>query len=146
MSNTIWPGPGDCPRCGAPAQEAHDFPCYKIRSGKLFRWHKFYGHLDRAWSFPILRFRGWTIRLHKFVAPDDWGYHSHPAKALRLILWGGYVEEFPCGTRMTWRPGMWGIVEPDLHHRVAELRNGRFSLSLWIRSPHTHEVKEIPIP
>lgn len=42
----------------------------------------------------LCSWRGWRLDLHKFVRADDAScFHTHPAKAFRLILWGGYVEE-----------------------------------------------------
>ena len=109
------------------------------------KWINFYGEkgdeykLDHAYSFTLLKFRGWSVRFHKFVATDESGYHSHPATAFRLVLKGGYVEELPNGTRRAWRPGMFGLVETGFYHRIAELPKGK-SYSLWIRAPHTEEV------
>jgi hypothetical protein len=92
----------------------------------------------------LFSFRGWTVRLHKFTSPDDPGcFHSHPAVAYRLILWGGYVEERLDGEIHKWRmwkPGQFGRVDPDLVHRIAHLP-GKVSISLWIRGPITHKVQ-----
>ena len=74
------------------------------------------------------------VDLHKFVGKDDAEcFHTHPAYAIRVILWGGYVEELEGGRHRTWIPGMVGLVRPTTSHRVAGLRNGRSSYSLWIR-------------
>jgi hypothetical protein len=67
-------------------------------------------------------------------------YHTHPAKALRLVLWGGYVEELEDGTRVQWWPGKVGLVRPDLSHRIASLPRGN-SYSLWLRGPKTHKIE-----
>ncbi len=32
-----------------------------------------------------------------------------------------------------WRAGMIGLVKPTCSHRIAGLRNGRVSYSLWVR-------------
>lgn len=89
----------------------------------------------------LVKFRGWTVRLHRFEHPDDPGcFHSHPAVAYRLILWGGYVEETPDGAHKSWRPLMLGRVDPDFVHRIHSLRNGRTSITLWVRGPITHKV------
>lgn len=78
--------------------------------------------------------KGFHIDLHKFVGVDDEGcFHSHPAWAVRLVLWGGYVEELSNGRRKIWFPGMLGLVRPKLSHRIVGLRNGRVSYSLWVR-------------
>lgn len=62
---------------------------------------------------------GWKLCLHKVVADDDVDcFHTHPATALRIILWGGYVEELEDGTHRSWWPGMMSIVRPELSHRL----------------------------
>lgn len=122
----------------------------------MFRWKANpYTRKDGTTTFfmrKLLGFRGWTIRLHKFTDADDPGcFHSHPAKAWRLILWGGYVEEiYPVGYEennispwfafRTWKPGDFGYVAPDFVHRIDKLR-GKVSISLWIRGPITHKVQ-----
>jgi hypothetical protein len=74
------------------------------------------------------------IDVHKFAAKDDPDcFHTHPAYAIRIILWGGYVEELEDGRHRTWFPGMVGVITPAYSHRIAGLRNGRSSYSLWIR-------------
>lgn len=89
----------------------------------------------------LLSFRGWSIRLHKFTDADDPGcFHSHPSKAWRYILWGGYVEEHFSGYKMEWKPLDFGYVAPDFVHRIDSLR-GKVSISLWIRGPITHKVQ-----
>jgi hypothetical protein len=55
------------------------------------------------------------------------------------VLWGGYVEEMPDGTKKTWRPGMAGVVRPDFVHRIDRLL-ARRSFSLWLRGPITHKI------
>lgn len=101
------------------------------------RWDKWIGSIDgrpTLWVKHIFCGRGRHVDLHKIVAVDDPDcFHTHPAYAVRLILWGGYVEELEGGARKTWRPGMIGLVKPTCSHRIAELRNGRVSHSLWIR-------------
>lgn len=82
----------------------------------------------------ILYWRGRRIDLHKMVNADRAGcYHTHPAYAIRWIVWGGYVEELEDGTKKTWMPGMGGLVRPELSHRIDKLLNGRSSYSLWFR-------------
>lgn len=84
----------------------------------------------------IVRLFGCMVQLHKFVKADAVGcFHSHPAYAFRLVLWGGYAEETKDGRWRFWFPGRFGIVKPSFEHRIAGLRNGRSSLSLWIRGP-----------
>lgn len=89
----------------------------------------------------LIKFRGWTVRVHRFDHADDAGcFHSHPAVAYRLILWGGYWEETIWGDLVEWRPGSFGKIVPDFEHRIHKLRK-RSSYSLWIRGPITHKVK-----
>lgn len=95
-------------------------------------------------SKTLFRFKGWKICLHKFVESDREGcFHTHPAKAWRVVLRGGYKEKLPDGTQHTLRPGYIGKVMPDYAHRISELLNGEFSYSLWIRGPITHKIKLI---
>lgn len=86
------------------------------------------------WARHLFCRRGRHIDLHKIIAKDDPEcFHTHPAYAIRIILWGGYVEELEGGRHRMWRPGMIGLVKPTCSHRIAGLRNGRVSISLWIR-------------
>lgn len=85
---------------------------------------------------------GCKVQLHKFVRADDPEcFHTHPAWAVRIVLWGGYVEERGNGTWRMWWPGRIGVVRPELEHRVAGLRNGRSSFSLWLRGPKCREIQ-----
>lgn len=94
----------------------------------------------------VLRIRwlpaGWSLDLHKMVGADSPGcYHTHPAKAWRLVLWGGYIEELEDCTRVRcWWPGRFGIVQPELSHLIAALPHGT-SYSLWLRGPKTHDIQ-----
>jgi|ERR1700680_3562271 hypothetical protein len=101
------------------------------------RWDEWRGSMDgrpTLWVRHILCGRGHHIDIHKMIAADDLNcFHTHPAYAIRLILWGGYVEELEGGARKIWRPGMVGVVRPACSHRIAELRNGSVSYSLWVR-------------
>ncbi|ABM97047.1 hypothetical protein [Methylibium petroleiphilum] len=109
------------------------------------RWDEWRGSLDgrpTMWIRRLARVRGWTIDLHKFVGPDDPGcFHTHPSRAFRLVLAGGYVEEVEGGQRRAWRVGRFGLVRPELSHRIEQLLNGRWSYSLWIRGPKTHRIE-----
>lgn len=62
------------------------------------------------------------------------------ARAVRIVLAGGYVEEIETGHRRVWRPAMVGIVRPSLSHRIASLINSRVSYSLWVRAPKTAPI------
>lgn len=107
-------------------------------------WHEWRGAMDGRpvlWVRHVLRGFGCRVDIHKMVAADDAAcFHTHPARAIRIILWGGYVEETIDGYLRRWRPGMAGVVRPDFCHRVAELSNGRASYSLWIRFRKTAKV------
>lgn len=117
-------------------------------------WDEWRGSLDgrptmwisRLIQIPFWRRNGkwlsFRVDLHKFVGADDPGcFHSHPAWAIRVPYWGGYVEEiFSPPLRhfkilRTWKPLSIGIVPPSLTHRVDALLNGVASYSLWIRGP-----------
>lgn len=106
-------------------------------------WSEWRGSLDgrpTMWITYLLKRPSLQISLHKFVAPDDAEcFHSHPATAIRCILWGGYTEELFSGRVVRWRVGHIGLVRPWLCHRIAEL-HGSASYSLWIRFRKTHEV------
>lgn len=121
----------------APDQTAH--------TGRGLNWDEWRGSIDGRPSMLVKRLFdrwGYRVDLHKFIRADDPDcYHTHPATAVRIILWGGYVEavldrhEIP-GTVLdvrTWKPGRIGIVRPELCHRIHRLLNGRSSYSLWLR-------------
>lgn len=109
---------------------------------RLDEWR---GNLDGRptfWSRTLVELFGVRVSLHRMVAADDPAcFHTHPAFAIRLILSGGYVEELESGEAVTWVPGAFGIVKPELAHRVASLCNGRSSYSLWIRGPKIAPTK-----
>lgn len=91
----------------------------------------------------IVAWRGCRIDLHKIIYPDPWEcFHSHPAGwAIRIILWGGYVEEMYDGTMRYWRPGRIGIVRHSDVHRINRLLSARPSYSLWIRGKVRHQTQ-----
>ena len=95
----------------------------------------------------LLRIGGWRLDLHKFVRADDEGcFHTHPAYALRVVLWGGYEEEVEIGTSALtyhrfWGPLNFGIVQPTYCHRVSKVLNGVSSYSLWLRAPAWYDVQ-----
>ena len=87
------------------------------------------------------------IGFHVFEDADEEGcFHSHPAWAFRLVLWGGYVEEAwirkDLGLngyhyvlkKRRFFPGRFGFVAPHFEHRIDRLMFKR-SVSLWIRGP-----------
>lgn len=118
-------------------------------------WDRWIGNLDGepVYFQKVLArwtWRGilWTLRLHKFVKADNPGcFHTHPAHAYRLVLWGGYVEEIYkpedpyWGPARTWTPGDYGYVAPSLCHRVHQLINGRTSYSLWLHGPKVASIE-----
>jgi hypothetical protein len=100
----------------------------------------------------LLTWRGFRLDLHKIAEADsEFCFHSHPARAIRFILWNGYVEEClpsqlyyllnsDCPSlTIRWYPFQWGVVEPDFTHRLDSLPKGP-SYSLWLRFPVTHHV------
>lgn len=96
---------------------------------------------EQAWRD---RLRGtWRVRLHRFVGPDDAGYHNHPfAWALSLnvsALWGaGYVEEVlqphllpkPLGFCRR-RVRLFNWIPLSKYHRIVELKPGLFGWGCW---------------
>lgn len=89
----------------------------------------------------LFSFGGRSIRLHKIIYPDPWEqFHTHPGRAIRIILWGGYVEEMHDGTMREWLPGMIGLLRHDDCHRINRLRHERPSYSLWLRGKARHET------
>ncbi len=80
---------------------------------------------------------GCRIDLHKMVAADNlMCFHTHPAHAIRFIIWGGYYDEeikFNRYIFRKWRLFSIGWIKPSFAHRIHELRNGKSSYSLWIK-------------
>jgi hypothetical protein len=108
---------------------------------KFDEWRGSFDGRPALFIKKLVRAFGCVVQLHKFVRADDEGcYHTHPAWAMRLILKGGYVEELGDGTRISWPPGMVGLVAPALEHRIHSLLDDRSSWSLWIRGPKMARV------
>jgi hypothetical protein len=109
-----------------------------------FKWDEWRGSLDgrpTLWVKHVWRWRGRLIDIHKMTGKDDPEcFHTHPAVAIRIILWGGYVEEMEGGRHRMWLPGMIGLVRATCSHRIVGLRNGKASYSLWIRFRRTAPV------
>ncbi|KZL17925.1 hypothetical protein PsWM33_05134 [Pseudovibrio sp. WM33] len=109
------------------------------------RWDELRGSREDRPTLMIkklIRFLGCVVQIHKFAAADREGcFHTHPAWALRVVLWGGYVEETGCGRWRVWFPGRIGIVRPSYEHRIAGLMNGKSSWSLWVRGPKVAPIK-----
>lgn len=108
-------------------------------------WDEWRGDLDgRAvmWIKTVAARLGCRIDLHKFVDHDSPGcFHTHPAHAVRIVLWGGYVEELEDGTLHCWRPGDMGLVPPRMSHRVLGLLDAKPAYTLWLRGRKTHVVE-----
>lgn len=116
-------------------------------------WQEWRGSMDGRPSMFIrnlFSFRGYKLDLHKMVRADDpTCFHTHPAKAIRFILWGGYTEQiliniFDSKDRHSYSKKQWiigdiGIVRPDLCHRIDSLHK-QVSYSLWFRFPKTHSI------
>ncbi len=100
-------------------------------------WDKFVGAgLAIKW---LLHVRGRRVQLHRINKADELGcFHTHPAKAVRIILWGGYTEELEDGTFVEWKPGNIGLVRPSFSHRIHKVDT---SYSLWIRGRVTTNVE-----
>lgn len=108
-------------------------------------WNEWIYDLKTGWrTFYITRliyWRGRRVDLHKIVRADSPGcYHTHPAKAFRLILWGGYVEELEDGRKKTWQAGQFGMVPHDMSHRFHAVLSSEPCYTLWIRGRITHDV------
>jgi hypothetical protein len=111
----------------------------------MIRWDEWRGSLDgrpTMWIKALASWRGFNLELHKIVAADDAEcFHSHSAKAIRMILWKGYVEQIFGGGYRWWCLGNVGIVHPSLCHRIATVRHGGPSYSLWLRFPKSAKVE-----
>lgn len=113
-------------------------------------WDEWRGSLDGRPTMLIKRlvhFASWRLDLHKMIRGDDLEcFHTHPAFALRVVLWGGYEEQVDVsgGGALSycrvWGPANFGIVKPSLCHRVSRLLNGSSSYSLWLRAPARYDV------
>lgn len=131
------------------------------------KYESWVGHSDDGpvvmWIKTLFTVKKWKTQLHKIVKADLPGcFHTHPARALRVVLGAGYIEEVWVATLMevpcksldkvwrvpggngwtyyrTIRRGFIGWVTPNYTHRVASLL-GTSSISLWIRGPVTHKI------
>lgn len=87
---------------------------------------------------------GHKFDIHKFVNRDNAGcFHTHPAYAWRIVLWGGYTEQVlnDDGTKEFFDlpVGVIDKVEPKYCHRLHSLK-GKTSWSLWIRGPVVEKI------
>jgi len=117
---------------------------------KWDKWRKNLEGKDVFYTKFLFTIFGVRFAIHKMVGPDtENAYHTHPAKAIRVILWGGYSEDIyekaddgaKLVTGARWFPGKIGLVKPSTTHRVSAIHNGRSSYSLWIRFKETEEVQ-----
>jgi len=112
-------------------------------------WDEWRGDLDGNPTMLIkhlVTFRGRRADLHKIIGADPLNaYHTHPATAIRLVLWNGYVEELESsektGRRFRHcRPGHISVVRPETSHRIHFVVRG-VSYSLWLRGLKTHKTE-----
>lgn len=108
-------------------------------------WHKTIN--SERDGLPMLRIKhlvklfGCRIDMHRIDYPDPWGcFHSHPANAIRVILRGGYSEEYFDGTMKERKPWYIGLVKHSDVHRINRLRGPTVSYSLWFRGRVRHET------
>jgi hypothetical protein len=120
----------------------------------MIAWDRWIGNLDgepvyfqkrlASWTWKGVL---WTLRLHKFVKADNPEcFHTHPAHAYRLVLWGGYIEEvmvpgLPGRSLVGWGPGRFGYVAPTFCHRIETFLFGRTSWSLWVHGPKVASIE-----
>lgn len=120
---------------------------------KFFSWDGWRGSGNRAVVIykHLLKVGEWQIDLHKIAGVDKIGcYHSHPAWAYRIVLWGGYeeviVEEDPKGVWTIRNIKIFGFlahgwVAPEYVHNIYKVKPRTYTL--WIRGPKTHKVRLI---
>lgn len=94
----------------------------------------------------MLKIGGLRVDLHKMMLPDAANcFHTHPAWAIRIVLWGGYIEEILDPALFSyyrrWFPRRVGIIAPRFCHRIDHIMNHRASYSLWLRGPVVANVK-----
>ena len=92
------------------------------------------------------KWRSMRIDLHKICLEDALGtFHSHPAWAMRIILWGEYIEEIlPDIATGQDRHDYWGflsfgIIAPAFSHGIRSVRIPTYTL--WIRGPVVADIK-----
>lgn len=118
------------------------------------KWDKFIGPDDQTpifWQKQLFNYKGWAIKLHKFVRADNPDqFHTHTGHFIRIILWGGYVEETynviknKAHRLRKYRyffPGRIGYMSPSFCHRTERLLFAKVSYSLIFRSPRCAEVQ-----
>lgn len=73
------------------------------------------------YRWAVVKLWGHKLYVHRFVG-DDWSYdlHDHPKRFWSLMVWGGYHETTPRGTRHYTAPFL-RTFPPEHAHRV-ELR------------------------
>lgn len=104
-------------------------------TGETFEERAFDRHeLFRTWW-------GWTVALHRFHRADPLErFHSHHANAIRVILSGGYIEEWHVPPEMRcWGVGKVGYLRIKDVHRVEAVAERTWSL--WITFRRRAEVR-----
>lgn len=85
---------------------------------------------------------GRRIDFHKIIYPDPWEcFHSHPANAIRVVVFGGYSEEYYDGHIVNRKPGHVGLVRHSDVHRINRLLSESPSYSLWFRGKVRHQTQ-----
>lgn len=109
----------------------------------MVKWDSWQGSSDIHLVMLTKHLLKWGTRkidLHKIIAPDLSGrFHSHPANAIRVILWGSYVEEIEGGELKTWKAGMIGFVPGPYSHRFHEVYGPCYTL--WIRGISQFKIR-----
>jgi len=111
------------------------------------KWDEWRGTTDGHPVFfakHLIRFPWLRVSVHKIIQADLPGcYHTHPAHAIRIILWGGYQEdclEDGCRYYKWWLPGMVGWIKPELTHRFQVIRK-KCAYTIWIKFKNVAAVK-----
>lgn len=105
----------------------------RVMTGRYAHWNG-NSHEERAFDgFMLCRLfkNGLNIALHRFHNPDKPEcFHSHHANCFRLILSGGYIEQWEDGRKVVWSPGKMGFLRIEDVHRVDSVADGTWTL--WI--------------
>lgn len=143
-------------RLNRDGKRPHEWPNWKYAPSQTRRrtylcWTSWAGTSKgrvTMWDKNLFDRWGLRVAIHKFVNPDaDTCFHTHPANAIRIILWGGYREEVkqPCYESShilitkSWRMGNIGLVRPADKHRIHEVFTVP-TYTLWLRGRKTAEI------
>ena len=60
----------------------------------ILQWNKPLGRIECPYAYRwVINLGLFSIRLHKWVAPDDTrAMHDHPYEFMTVVLWGGYDD------------------------------------------------------